>query len=396
MALALGGDLPFDVGLDLPGILLGQFQHLPASSEMRRFGFDTPLVLQYFPDDLAIFLAFLAESLPLARHDLCFDGIVGLWIQLKPAPPVIQVCASRDRGYLPTVVDGLGHLPGVSLFGVAQGCLGDMDGIALLSGIDLGIHGRLCFPDLLADMAVEVADGDDAVSVAVGLPGLDALEQETGIERQAFVFVFEGILAGAGGGEDGPSLAAELIVDVDPAVVLDGKAFREGAAEATVQNDHLAPRTAVLHITMHGVSGHGGGAAQFPFGGLAGVVGGEIEPARVVLDAMAGEEQQHQVVPLPFREQGLDGELGRQSSGVFEQGDIAFRESTPLRVDQDLSYGFDVPQRRREWSKGLGGVFTDPNEEGVFRHGSMESFGMGVKPRQGRGFIVRFAKMSGK
>jgi hypothetical protein len=160
---------------------------------------------------------------------------------------------------------------------------------------------------LLVDVVIELIDGHVAVAVAVGVTGLQPAHQRLGEDRRPAppgrqLSVLEGVLHGAGRGEDDAAAAFEPVPEVDGGVGPGQQPARERPAVAAVQQQHHPSRLAPGHLPVDELGRHGGRIQVAQLG----VDGGEVQLAAVVRDAMAGEVQQEQIVARAVSEEGPD------------------------------------------------------------------------------------------
>jgi hypothetical protein len=126
------------------------------------------------------------------------------------------------------------------------------------------------------------------------------------------------------------------------AAVLGLEALGEGAAEAAVEDDDLPARARRRHDVVDVAAGDRGGAHELAAGVLAGAGHSEVQLAALVLDAMAGEVKEEEVVGLLVGEQVLAG-LGELAGvGVDEDADLV--EARDLL--EHVRHGLGVAQRR--------------------------------------------------
>ena len=160
--------------------------------------------------------------------------------------------------------------------------------------------------DLLADVVVELLDRDAVVLVAVGLAGLEPLDhggREDGrvaVPRQ--LVPLERVLHRARRRQDHAAVAAEVVVEVDLVAAAEAQPARDRAAVAAVQQRHDLARAAAGHLAAHELGRQRGRVEVRDLG----VGRREVELAAVVLEAVAGEVQEQQVVAPAVREERRD------------------------------------------------------------------------------------------
>ena len=199
--------------------------------------------------------------------------------------------------------------------------------------------------DLLADVVVELLDRDAVVLVAVGLARLEPLDdggREHGrVAGPRQLLALERVLHRARRGEDHAAVAAEVVVEVDAVAAAEGQAARDRAAVAAVeQRDHLA-RAAAGHLPADELRGHRGGVEL----GDLGVGRSEVQVAAVVLEAVAGEVQEQQVVARALGEERGDPAAQRGLRLVDSEVDL---EVADLGVVQHARERLGVGRRRAQ------------------------------------------------
>jgi hypothetical protein len=203
------------------------------------------------------------------------------------------------------------------------------------------VGGRV--PDPVEHVVVQLVDRDQAVQVEVGRPGLQALDQGAGEHRgladAGQGVALERVLHGAGGGEHGPAAAVEALLDVHPLVAPGQRAPGERPAVAAVQQQHDPPGPALGHLLVHERGRHRGRPQPLQ----AGVGGGEVEAAVVVLDPVAGHIEEQQVLPAPVGEEVLDGQV-EDMAGLVELG--GHLEAADRRLLEHLGQPLGVGGRR--------------------------------------------------
>ena len=152
---------------------------------------------------------------------------------------------------------------------------------------------------LVVDVAVELVERDPAVEVSVGLAGAEALHQgareegRLGSIRTTLLHgsVLEGELQRRRRGDHGPAASAQAIIDVDGAAGARGHSPREGSGVAAVEQEQDPPGARAFHHPVDRGRRDRGGLEQVE----AGVGGGEVQLAAVVLEAVDEE------LPAPGR-----------------------------------------------------------------------------------------------
>ena len=179
--------------------------------------------------------------------------------------------------------------------------------------------------------------------VGVGGAGAQALDQGGGEHRpgrggRVGGFAFEGVLGGGGGGQHHPpaALPEEAVPQAEVGLALG--AVGERAAEAGVQDEDLAAGPAVLQLVQH--PGRLDPGRPEPV--LAGVGGGEVQPAAGIQQPVAGQVDQQQVPGAPAVQEVLDGQPDLLGRLVDHGGD---GEAADARVGQDLRQVGGVPGR---------------------------------------------------
>ena len=197
--------------------------------------------------------------------------------------------------------------------------------------------------DLVEDVGVGVVDRDVPVVVGVGGAGAQALDQGGGEHRPGRAgrvggVAFEGVLGGGGGGQHHPAaaLAEEAVPQAEVGLALG--AVGERAAEAGIQDQDLAAGPAVLQLVQH--PGRLDPGRPEPV--LAGVGGGEVQPAAGIQQPVAGQVDQQQVPGAPAVQEVLDGQPDLLGRLVDHGGD---GEAADARVGQDLRQVGGVPGR---------------------------------------------------
>src|SRR5690606_5281926 len=125
-----------------------------------------------------------------------------------------------------------------------------------------------------------------------------------------------GVFGPVGRGDHHPAVTGQFVPDVHGGVALG--AGQEGPAVAAVeeQDDGAGPAAAHLRVQERGRDGRGGEQAG------VGVGGGEVQFAAVVLDAVAGQVQQEQVVAAAVAEEDLDGPGDLVVAAVDDRADL--------------------------------------------------------------------------
>jgi hypothetical protein len=186
------------------------------------------------------------------------------------------------------------------------------------------LHRRLAgrtLPDLTVRVGVQLVDADLTVGIQVGRPGLQPADQGGGEHRGlgvglGAVRALERVLRRAGRGEDDTAAAgAELVRDLDVVAGAHQRAAGERATVTTVEHQHDPPRLRLVQRVAHEAGRHAGGAEH----GQVGVPRCQMQPATRVLDPMAGEVQQQQIVPVAIGEERGDAPPDRALVGVQEQ-----------------------------------------------------------------------------
>jgi hypothetical protein len=251
------------------------------------------------------------------------------------------------------------------------------------AALDVALHlgpllGHLLH-DAVVHVAVELVDGDVSVAVEVGGPLAEPFDEVPGEHRlrraPVHPVALERVLRRVRRREHGPARALQLLERVDIGVGLDPAAGRERAAVAAVEHDDLLPRRAALQGVVELLGRQRGEQQAVP----AGVGRCEVEPPVVVLEAVAGEVQQGEVVAAAVAVQLADRLAHPVVRFVDQHGDL---EACDLRVTQYGGESLDV--RRWGGEPAQGGVV-------VLVRGDQQRqpAAHGVSPRSGDGRTPR-------
>ena len=199
--------------------------------------------------------------------------------------------------------------------------------------------------DLVADVVIELAHGDPVVLVAVGLAGLQRLHDGGREHRRAALagqlVALERILHRVGGGDDRPAAPAQVVIDVDVVAGAEAQAARDRAAVAAVEQHQHVVRAAARHRPRHELGGNRGRVQVRDLG----VGGREVQLPAVVLEPVAREVQQQQLVATAVAEERRDPATQDRVRLVQGRGDL---ELADLGVPQDLRQRRGVPRGRAQ------------------------------------------------
>ena len=164
-----------------------------------------------------------------------------------------------------------------------------------------------------ADELVGVVHGDESVRIHVGVAALEAADElrrePRGRRVAAYDVAVEGVLSRVRRGEHDEPAGVELLPRVHGGVGLDLHPLRERAAVAAVEEQHLPARARPEQELVHDRRRDRRRAEPVP----PRVARGEVEPAGLVLETVAGEVEEDQVAALGVDEELFDrlGDLGR-------------------------------------------------------------------------------------
>src|SRR6266542_368304 len=131
--------------------------------------------------------------------------------------------------------------------------------------------------------------------------------------------VLEGVLGGTGGGEDDATgTAAELLGQMHGVAGARDRVAGECAAVAAVEDEHDPPGVGPGELVVDEAGRYRCGAQRGQFR----IAGGQIEPAVGVFDAVPGEVQQQQVVPVATGEERRDAAADGALVRVGEELDV--------------------------------------------------------------------------
>jgi hypothetical protein len=211
--------------------------------------------------------------------------------------------------------------------------------------------------DPVVDVGVELVEGDVAVVVQVGLAGSQAGYEMAGedgwlaLARQ--VAALEGVLGGIRGGQHHAAAASEPLQGVDLRVGLRGTAGGKGAAVAAVEDQDLLAGRGGIHRAVDVIGGQGGEQQAV----APGVGHGEVQVALFVLQAVAGEVDQGQVLAAAAGVEVAQGLAHQVVRLVDQRGDL---EAGDVRVLQHRGQRFRVMRGRDQLAElgilvGVGG-----------------------------------------